>query len=172
MAKTLNTNTLLDRMAHDLNLYLDKRQIKKPLMVGIHTGGVWVAQALHSRLGLKEPLGTLNISFYRDDFTRKGLHPHVMPSALPFDVDSEHIILVDDVVQTGRTIRAALNELYDYGRPESITLVALVERPQRELPIRADIVGESLAHAKNEWVKLSGPEPLTLEIRQKTHTGG
>jgi len=133
-------------------------------MIGIHTGGVWVAQALHQQLGLSEPLGTLDISFYRDDFTRVGINPQVKPSALPLSVDDRHIILVDDVLYTGRTIRAAMNELFDYGRPASIILAVLVERDDRELPIQADAVGQHIALKEGEQIKLQGPEPLTLSI--------
>ena len=77
-------------------------------MIGIHTGGAWLAERLHQLLAIREPLGTLDIAFYRDDFTRIGMNPLVRPSHLPVSVDNQHIILVDDVVQTGRTIRAAL----------------------------------------------------------------
>src|SRR3990172_7152415 len=92
-----------------------------PVMVGIQSGGVWIAERLHKLMGLKIPLGHLNIAFYRDDFSRIGLHPQVTPSSLPFDVEDQHIILVDDVLHTGRTIRAALNEIFDYGRPARAT---------------------------------------------------
>ncbi len=112
-----------------------------PLMIGIHTGGVWVADRLHRLLGLDEPLGILDISFYRDDFTRIGMHPQVRPSHLPVPVDDRHLILVDDVLQTGRTIRAALNVLFDYGRPASVILAALAERDGRQLPIEPNVVG-------------------------------
>jgi pyrimidine operon attenuation protein/uracil phosphoribosyltransferase len=134
-------------------------------MVGIRTGGVWVAEHLHSLLALKEPLGTLNINFYRDDFTHIGLHPLVTPSNLPFAVDDRHIILVDDVLHTGRTIRAALNEIFDYGRPASVTLAVLVERLGRELPIQPDVAGQQLALEPGEYVKLLGPDPLSLVIQ-------
>ena len=83
-------------------------------------------------LGNQEPLGTLDVSFYRD-FTQNGLHPQVRPSALPFEIDGQHLVLVDDVLMSGRTIRAALNELFDYGRPASVTLVCLLDLNAREL---------------------------------------
>ena len=113
-------------------------------IVGIHTGGVWLAERLHQDLGLSLPLGTLDVSFYRDDFGQIGLHPQIRPSDIPFKVEGSHIILVDDVLYTGRTIRAAINELFDYGRPASIRLAALVDRGDRELPIAAQYVGEVL----------------------------
>jgi pyrimidine operon attenuation protein/uracil phosphoribosyltransferase len=102
------------------------------------------AERLHAALRLGPPCGTLDVSFYRDDYEKIGLHRGVMPSDIPFDVDGRHLILVDDVLYTGRTIRAAMNELFDYGRPASIRLAALVDRGGRELPIAADFVGAAL----------------------------
>ncbi|MHB1239610.1 MAG: bifunctional pyr operon transcriptional regulator/uracil phosphoribosyltransferase PyrR [Gammaproteobacteria bacterium] len=154
-------------MADELGARLEKRHITDPAMIGIHTGGVWVAQRLHRLLALQEPLGVLDISFYRDDFTRIGMNPQVRPSELPFNVDDRHIILVDDVLHTGRTIRAALNEIFDYGRPASILLTALVERSGRELPIEAQVVGRHLDLQRREHVKLNGPVPLTLSVVSK-----
>lgn len=137
-----------------------------PRMIGIHSGGVWVAERLHRLLGPGAPLGALNINFYRDDFTRIGLHPRIAPSELPFDVDGRHIVLVDDVLYTGRTIRAALNEIFDYGRPASVTLTVLVERGGRELPIQPDVLGAHVELAPGESIKLAGPHPLALEVRR------
>ncbi|WP_370600541.1 bifunctional pyr operon transcriptional regulator/uracil phosphoribosyltransferase PyrR [Pseudomonas nitroreducens] len=154
---------LLPRMATDLRNYLAQRNIDSPRFVGIHTGGIWVAQELLKELGSDEILGILDVSFYRDDFTRSGLPPQVRPSELPFEIDGQHLVLVDDVLMSGRTIRAALNELFDYGRPASVTLVCLVDLNKRELPIRPDVVGETLSLAPNERVKLRGPAPLVLE---------
>ncbi len=159
---------IIDDMAEQLRKLTAGCPPDSLAMVGIHTGGVWVAEALHRKLGLREPLGVLDISFYRDDFTRIGMNPQVKPSQLPFNVDDRHIILVDDVLHTGRTIRAAMNELFDYGRPASIILATLVERSGRELPIEANVVGLHMALADNEYVKLSGPEPLALEIKRDT----
>jgi pyrimidine operon attenuation protein/uracil phosphoribosyltransferase len=99
-------------------------------------------------------LGTLNIAYYRDDFTRIGMHPQVTPSDLPFSVDDRHLLLVDDVLHSGRTIRAALNEIFDYGRPASVTLAVLIERTGRELPIQADVIGESMNLEKKQHIKL------------------
>ena len=137
----------------------------QPHFIGIRTGGVWVAQALLEQLGLDVPLGTLDVSFYRDDFTQNGLHPQVRPSELPFEIEGQHLVLIDDVLMSGRTIRAALNELFDYGRPASVTLVSLLDLDARELPIHADILGATLALAGNERVKLLGPAPLALELQ-------
>lgn len=157
---------ILDGMASELAELLKQAGRDNPAMVGIHTGGVWIAEQLHRKLGLGDPLGSLDISFYRDDFTRIGMNPVVRPSQLPFSIDDRHIILVDDVLHTGRTIRAAMNELFDYGRPASIVLAALVERDGRELPIQANVVGRHVQLHPDQHIKLSGPDPLKLEIRQ------
>jgi len=157
---------ILDGMASELAELLKQAGRDNPAMVGIHTGGVWIAERLHRKLGLGDPLGSLDISFYRDDFTRIGMNPVVRPSQLPFSIDDRHIILVDDVLHTGRTIRAAMNELFDYGRPASILLVALVERDGRELPIQANVVGVHTRLSALQHIKLLGPEPLALEIKQ------
>lgn len=162
-----NITELVDSVADGLSELLKATGRTNPAMVGIHTGGVWVARLLHEKLGIAEPLGSLDISFYRDDFTRIGMNPVVEPSQLPFGIDDRHIILVDDVLHTGRTIRAALNELFDYGRPASIILATLIERDGRELPIEADVIGQKIELATDEHIKLTGPEPLALEI-QKT----
>ncbi len=105
------------------------------LMVGIHTGGVWLAQRLHQVLGLQHELGSLDVSFYRDDFSRTGLKHDLKTSHLPWDIAGHAVILVDDVLYTGRTTRAALNELFDFGRPGRVDLAVLVDRGDRELPI-------------------------------------
>jgi pyrimidine operon attenuation protein/uracil phosphoribosyltransferase len=163
--KTIEDITpLIDTMADRLAELLESTGRRNPAMVGIHTGGVWIAGLLHARLGISEPLGSLDISFYRDDFTRIGMNPVVKPSQLPFGIDDRHIILVDDVLHTGRTIRAALNELFDYGRPASIMLATLIERDGRELPIEANVVGQHIKLRDDEHIKLTGPEPLALKI--------
>jgi len=110
-------------------------------MVGIHTGGAWLAERLHAALGIREPLGLLDIAFYRDDYDRKGLARDPKRSKIPFDVAGKDLLLVDDVLYTGRTVRAAMNELFDYGRPASIALVVLAERDGRQLPICAQHAG-------------------------------
>lgn len=155
---------LIENMANALRAMLAQRALSAPAMVGIHTGGVWIAQRLHASLGLQLPLGSLDISFYRDDFTRIGMNPQVRPSNLPFNVDNLDIILVDDVLYTGRTVRAALNEIFDYGRPASVTLAVLVERSGRELPVEARIVGAPIELRPGEHIKLTGPDPLALVI--------
>jgi pyrimidine operon attenuation protein/uracil phosphoribosyltransferase len=136
------------------------------VIVGIHTGGVWVAERLHAMLKCTLPLGTLDISFYRDDFSRIGLHPQVKPSSLPFDLEGRDILLVDDVLHSGRTVRAAMNELFDYGRPASIRLAVLVDRGGHELPIRPDYTGLTLAVPDHQNINLSRLDDghLTLSL--------
>ena len=151
---------LISKMSADIQSSLNQN-FENVVMVGIHTGGAWVAKALHESLKLSSELGQLDISFYRDDFTQNGLHPQVKSSALP-DIEGKTIILVDDVIMSGRTIRAAMNELFDYGRPKQILLACLLDVGHRELPIQADIVGERIQRQADERIKLSGPDPLSL----------
>ncbi len=165
MSPTPPVAPLLERIGRQLQERLPALDGRDTLMIGIHTGGAWIAEALHKQLELNGPLGTLDISFYRDDFSRIGMHPQVKPSQLPTDIDGRHIILVDDVLQSGRTVRAALNEIFDYGRPASVTLAVLVERGGRELPICADVVGERLELADGQ-IKLNGPDELSLVIKE------
>ncbi|WP_153147453.1 bifunctional pyr operon transcriptional regulator/uracil phosphoribosyltransferase PyrR [Dechloromonas sp. H13] len=108
---------------------------RRPALVGIYSGGAWIAERLKELLGLPEDIGLIDVSFYRDDFAEKGLHPQVKPTVIPFDVEGRHIILVDDVLYTGRTTRAAINELFDYGRPAAVDLAVLADRGGRELPV-------------------------------------
>jgi len=166
-----DATTLVERLATGLAQRLAGGQCPDPLLVGIHTGGAWVAERLHARLGIREPLGLLDISFYRDDFTRVGINPQVRPSQLPFSIDERHVVLIDDVLHTGRTVRAALNELFDYGRPASVTLAVLIDRGGHELPIAADVTGTRLDLPENQHVKLAGPDPLTLNTVDRAADG-
>ena len=166
--KDLNANELLKDLAKGLDSYLTEQNIKKPIFIGIQTGGVWIAKQLQALLNNKDKLGVLDITFYRDDFSRAGIQPTVKPSKLPLSVDNQHIILVDDVLHTGRTVRAALNEIFDYGRPASVSLVVLVQRNGSELPIQADVVASTLTLDATQHVKLSGPDPLELKILEVT----
>ncbi|MEK7835293.1 MAG: bifunctional pyr operon transcriptional regulator/uracil phosphoribosyltransferase PyrR [Pseudomonadota bacterium] len=137
-------------------------------LVGIVTGGAWLAERLHRELQLEVPHGSLDVSFYRDDFQHKGLKHKVTPSTIPFEVEGRDLILVDDVLYTGRTIRAAMNELFDYGRPASIRLAALVDRGGRELPIAAQFVGTVLAlpAQHNIELKRDAQGRLSLALQQ------
>ncbi|MEA3291968.1 MAG: bifunctional pyr operon transcriptional regulator/uracil phosphoribosyltransferase PyrR [Pseudomonadota bacterium] len=143
---------------------------ENPLLIGIHTGGVRVGKRLHRELELLEPMGTLDISFYRDDFSRIGLNPEVKASNLPVGVEDRNLLLVDDVLHTGRTIRAALEEIFSYGRPNSVTLVVLIDREGRELPIQADVAGQRIRLEPHEQIKLSGDRTTTLSVIDTRHS--
>ena len=138
-------------------------------LVGVRTGGVWLAERLKDELEVRYPVGVLDISFYRDDFNRQGLSPTVKPSQIGFDIDDQNLLLVDDVLFTGRTVRAAMNELFDYGRPARIDLAVLIDRGGRELPIEASVVGATVEVPRAVSVELSrdpeGRLHLTLEQR-------
>ncbi len=136
-------------------------------LVGIHTGGVWIMDALAERLDVDIPRGVLDIAFYRDDFSRIGLHPETKPSHLPFEVEDRRILLLDDVLYTGRTIRAAMNLLFDYGRPAAIRLAVLIDRGGRELPVCADFVGARLELAADEHISLEKNETEGLHFVMK-----
>ena len=114
-------------------------------MIGLYTGGAWLAERLHAMLGLAAPLGLMDIAFYRDDYHKEGLKHDPKRTRIPFDVDGKDLLLVDDVLYTGRTVRAAMNELFDYGRPASITLAVLAERDGRQLPVCAQYAGGKVA---------------------------
>ena len=135
-------------------------------LVGIHTGGVWLAERLQTMLGVTTPLGILDVTFYRDDFDERGLHRDAKRSTIPFDVAGKDIVLVDDVLYTGRTIRAAMNELFDYGRPARIRLAVLVDRQSRELPIGAQFVGMTLQVPDGEMLVLERDDAGTLTFKQ------
>jgi pyrimidine operon attenuation protein/uracil phosphoribosyltransferase len=134
-------------------------------LVGIHTGGVWLAERLHAALGIALPLGVLDISFYRDDFDKTGLHPQIKPTQIPFEVDGRDIVLVDDVLYTGRTVRGAMNELFDYGRPASISLAVLIDRGGRELPVAAEYVGARLDVPAGRMLVLDRDENGRLRLK-------
>ncbi len=146
-----DVDTLITRLADAIAPAL----APETAIVGIHTGGAWIAERLHAQLNIATPLGVLDISFYRDDFSRIGLHPQVKPSSLPFNLEDRPVILVDDVLYTGRTVRAAMNELFDYGRPASIRLAVLVDRGGHELPIRPDFAGLVVDVSPEQNVTLS-----------------
>ena len=138
--------------------------------VGIYSGGAWIAERLVSAIPGDHPLGYIDVSFYRDDFRRKGLKPEVKRTELPFDVEGATIVLVDDVLYTGRSVRAAINELFDYGRPARIELAVLVDRGGRELPIEATYVGARLAVSRELSIVLSRTAEGALALA--TEEGG
>ncbi|MCK5889001.1 MAG: bifunctional pyr operon transcriptional regulator/uracil phosphoribosyltransferase PyrR [Methylococcales bacterium] len=157
--------TLLDNLENDLKIIIAIKKLKNPLMIGIHSGGVWIAKELHQRLNIQEPLGLMDISFYRDDFSQIGIHPEVKPSQLPYQMEDRDIILVDDVFYTGRTSRAALNEIFDYGRPRHIVLAVLIERDGQEIPLKPNCAGCTFRMPAGQRLKLTGPEPLAIDIQ-------
>ncbi|MQY51451.1 bifunctional pyr operon transcriptional regulator/uracil phosphoribosyltransferase PyrR [Rhodocyclus tenuis] len=138
-------------------------------LIGIHSGGVWIARRLRQLLGLEEEIGLIDVSFYRDDFGEKGLHPQVRPTSIPFSVEGRPLILVDDVLYTGRTTRAAINELFDYGRPARIDLAVLADRGGRELPIEPQFCTWQAALSDSEELILEANDDGLLAWRLARH---
>ena len=158
---------LLHQLSAQLHEYLRQHAITQPLMLGIHSGGYTLAQRLHQALAISSPLGAIDISFQRDDFAKHGLHSVERGSRLPMDISERDVILVDDSLYTGRTVRAAINELFDYGRARRIILVCLIARDGRELPIQADVCALTVTLADQDMLKLLGTTPLRLELHQR-----
>jgi pyrimidine operon attenuation protein/uracil phosphoribosyltransferase len=138
-----------------------------PAIVGIHSGGAWLAERLAADLGLTARFGVLDVSFYRDDFAKKGLHADVKPTQINFDVAGATLLLVDDVLYTGRTTRAAINELFDYGRPARIMLAALVDRGERQLPVAADFVAAKVTVEAGQALVLQRADDGTFTLTIK-----
>ncbi|KAF3978315.1 MAG: bifunctional pyr operon transcriptional regulator/uracil phosphoribosyltransferase PyrR [Methylococcales symbiont of Iophon sp. n. MRB-2018] len=162
---TLETSTLLDKLEAELKQLFSARKLTQPLMIGIHSGGALVAKELHQRLAIEKTLGIMDISFYRDDFSQTGINSKAKPSQLPMQMENQDIILIDDVFYTGRTARAALNEIFDYGRPNQVILAVLIERYGRQVPLRPDCSGGTITLAKDKSIKLTGPDPLTINVK-------
>ncbi|MBV5287608.1 MAG: bifunctional pyr operon transcriptional regulator/uracil phosphoribosyltransferase PyrR [Methyloversatilis discipulorum] len=157
-----------EKLLADLAAQMRPQVTPDTALVGLHTGGVWLAQRLHALLGLTQPAGSLDVSFYRDDYAQRGLSRDTRSSALPFDVEGRHLILVDDVLHTGRTIRAALNELFDYGRPAKVELAVLIDRGGRQLPVAPTYCATRLDLAEGTRVKLAQDgERLALRLLQE-----
>ena len=133
-------------------------------LVGIHSGGAWLAERLSAMLPGEHPFGTMDVSFYRDDYDKVGLKPKVRRTELPFDVDGARLVLIDDVLFTGRSVRAALNELFDYGRPASVELAVLIDRGGRELPIEPTYCGARIAVVSDRSVVLNRAEDGLLSL--------
>jgi pyrimidine operon attenuation protein/uracil phosphoribosyltransferase len=132
--------------------------------VGIYSGGAWIAERLATMLPGEHAMGFIDVSFYRDDYNRSGLKPNTRRTALPFDVEGATIVLVDDVLYTGRSVRAAINELFDFGRPAAIELAVLVDRGGRELPIEPTYTGVRLAVARDLSIVLSRDDAGRLSL--------
>ena len=163
MTRLPDTEKLCDQLAAELR----SRLSDKSAMIGLYTGGAWLAERLHAMLGMNSPLGLMDIAFYRDDYHTQGLHHDPKRTKIPFDVSGRDILLVDDVLYTGRTVRAAMNELFDYGRPASISLVVLADRGGRELPICAQHCGAKVDVPAGQRLRLTraadGKLALVLE---------
>ena len=157
-----------EKLCEQLVAELKPRIGPKTGMVGLYTGGAWLAERLHAALGLQEPLGLLDIAFYRDDYAKQGLAKDPKRSKIPFDVEGRDLLLVDDVLHSGRTVRAAMNELFDYGRPATITLVVLAERSGRELPICAQCAGARVEVPAGMRLRLKRDDRgrLSLELQR------
>lgn len=165
-------DTLLDALIEQIGPRVDPARCA---MVGIHSGGVWVAEYLHRALGLALPLGTIDVGLHRDDLETSGLRMRMRASMIPFEVAGADILLVDDVLHTGRTIRAAMNELFDYGRPERVRLAALLDRGERHLPVAATFLGAHVAIDADREIVLdrcaSGAHADTLLLRVQPRSG-
>ena len=159
-----------ENLLSDVTTAIKTRIQDNSAIVGIHSGGVWIMERVLANLDQEIPFGTLDAAFYRDDFAQRGLKNQPQPANIPFDVKDKHIILIDDIFYTGRTTRAAINELFDYGRPASITLAVLINRGGAELPIYPQIVGANIQLSPDQRFQLSqtleGKLNLTLENSQ------
>lgn len=141
-----------------------------PRLVGVASGGAWLAERLKTDLGLNEDIGILSSSMHRDDFSQRGLSSSGQ-TVLPFDVNGAHLVVVDDVLYTGRTIRAVLNELFDYGRPASVRLMVLVDRGGRELPVQADLAVARVTLPASQTLELARTDDGRFRFRlQDTQT--
>jgi pyrimidine operon attenuation protein/uracil phosphoribosyltransferase len=136
-------------------------------LVGIWSGGAWLAERLQRDCGLAGEPGVISSTLHRDDYSRRGLAAGAGDTKLPFEIEGRHIVLIDDVLYTGRTIRAAINELYDFGRPASVALAVLVDRGGRELPIEAACAVARIALPPTERISLARDDAgrFTFEIR-------
>ena len=157
-----------ERLCEQLAAELKPRVGPKSAMVGLYTGGAWLAERLHPMLGLKTPLGLMDIAFYRDDYAARGLKHDPKRTKIPFDVNGSELLLVDDVLYSGRTVRAAMNELFDYGRPASISLVVLADRGGRQLPICAQHCGARVEVPAGQRLRLKRADDGGLALALET----
>ncbi len=161
------TSTILPDAEATLAVLADKMRgaiAHDARLIGIYSGGAWLAERLAGMLDGEHPVGYIDVSFYRDDYAQKGLRAKLETTTLPFEVAGSRIVLVDDVLYTGRSVRAAINELFDYGRPEAIELAVLIDRGGRELPIEATYVGARLAVARDLSIVLQRHLDGSLEL--------
>jgi pyrimidine operon attenuation protein / uracil phosphoribosyltransferase len=139
------------------------------VLAGIYSGGVWLVQRLAKDLDVAE-FGVVNVSLHRDDYAKKGLHSQASPTSLPFNVNNRKIVLVDDVLSSGRTVRAAVNELYDFGRPASVDLAVLADRGGRELPVAARFTGGVVDIPADTTLVLAQRDDGTLAFTTENRT--
>lgn len=157
---------LPDAEALCAKLVAEIKPLVKPstAMIGLYTGGAWLAEKLHPQLGLTTPLGLMDIAFYRDDYHKQGLHHDPKRTRIAFEVEGRDLLLVDDILYTGRTVRAAMNELFDYGRPASISLVVLVDRGGRQLPVCAQFCGTKVEVPEGRRLRMKRSEAGNLSL--------
>ncbi|MEC9247640.1 MAG: bifunctional pyr operon transcriptional regulator/uracil phosphoribosyltransferase PyrR [Pseudomonadota bacterium] len=165
--ESTSVGDILASLSSKLKDYVLDKKISNPALIGIRRGGVWIGQILRQVCFPSSDLGELNIAYYRDDFSEIGLHPTVEPSVLPFDIDDRDVILFDDILYTGRTVRAAMNEIFDYGRPKSVILVVLLDRGGRELPIKPDLCGIKVELSSDYHVKLVNEDAMRLKVFER-----
>jgi pyrimidine operon attenuation protein/uracil phosphoribosyltransferase len=159
---TLDAEAIYASLLDALRSGVSGREIS---LIGVHSGGAWIAERLHKDLALTRPCGFLSSAFHRDDYGRRGLPVDMKATELPFEVAGADIVLVDDILFTGRTVRAALNEIFDYGRPSRVELAVLLDRGGRELPISARYCGaEHPLPAERNFV-LSRDDDGRFELR-------
>lgn len=161
-----------EKLCEQLAAELRPKVSDKTAMIGLYTGGAWLAERLHRALGLKSALGLMDIAFYRDDYHEQGLHHDPKRTRIPFDVSGREILLVDDVLYTGRTVRGAMNELFDYGRPASIALVVLADRGGRELPICAQHCGAKVEVPAGQRLRLTRADDGRLALALEPEGAG
>lgn len=162
---------VLSRLTHEI---IEKNKGAEEIaLVGICSGGVPLSRVIQGKIqsieGLDVPAGYVDITLYRDDLSRAGYQPRLKRTEVPFSIDEKRVVLVDDVLFTGRTIRAAMDALIDFGRPKNIQLAVLIDRGHRELPIRADYVGRNVPTARNETVEViveGEPEEWKVMLRE------
>lgn len=160
---------LLTDITARIQAQLEKNGSSNSALVGIHSGGVWLVQRILKSIKQDVAYGTLDAALYRDDYAQRGLKTEPKPSQIPFDVQDKHIILIDDIFYTGRTVRAAMNELFDYGRPASITLAVLINRGGAELPILPNIVGTEILLNPDQSLQLSQDTKGKLHLSLETN---
>ena len=164
MSGSLSLNA--ESLYGDLLRALQPQWSNNDRLVGITSGGAWLAERLQADLGLSEPVGVISSAMHRDDFSRRGLADGGV-TRLPFEIEGAHLWIIDDVLYTGRTVRAVINELYDYGRPASVRLAVLVDRGGRELPIQADCAAARLSLPADQKLSLQRDTDgrLTFSLR-------